>query len=70
MTTAGATWQITGVQFEVGENASDFEPPAGEELACVRGIIIALAKPANGAFVNLTGWDTNNTYGSLSSNEK
>jgi len=34
MTTTNATWQITGVQLEVGENASDFEHRSfGEELA-------------------------------------
>ena len=33
-TTNGATWQITGVQLEVGKNATDFEHrPYGEELA-------------------------------------
>ena len=33
-TTAGATWQITDCQLEVGENASDFEHRSfGEELA-------------------------------------
>ena len=32
--TNGATWQITGVQLELGENASDFEHRSfGEELA-------------------------------------
>ena len=34
ITTTNATWQITGVQLEVGENASDFEHRSfGEELA-------------------------------------
>jgi len=34
VTTSSATWQITGVQLEVGENASDFEHRSfGEELA-------------------------------------
>ena len=67
VTTAGATWQITGVQFEVGENASDFEHRSfGEELAlCQRYYYRIETATANGAFVNLTGWDTNNTYGSL-----
>ena len=33
-TTNGATWQITGVQLEVGKNATEFEHrPYGEELA-------------------------------------
>jgi len=33
-TTSGATWQITGVQLEVGKNATDFEHRSyGEELA-------------------------------------
>ena len=34
VTTASATWQITGIQFEVGENASDFEHRSfGEEFS-------------------------------------
>jgi hypothetical protein len=34
VTTNGATWQITGVQIEIGKNATDFEHRSyGEELA-------------------------------------
>ena len=38
ITTDNATWQITGVQFEVGENASDFEHRSFDEerRACYR----------------------------------
>ena len=34
ITTQGATWQITGIQMEIGENATEFEHRSyGEELA-------------------------------------
>ena len=41
MTTAGATWQLTGVQFEVGDVATPFEHRSfGDELArCQRYFI-------------------------------
>jgi len=38
LATSGATWQITGIQLEIGENATEFEHRSyGEELAlCMR----------------------------------
>tara|TARA_R100001440_G_scaffold75418_1_gene102608 strand:- start:224 stop:1321 length:1098 start_codon:yes stop_codon:yes gene_type:complete len=59
--------RFTGVQLEVGEQATPFEHRsfADELQRCIRYLYRIETDSANGAFVNLTGWDTNNTYGSL-----
>jgi len=64
---ASNNFYLTGVQLEVGEQATPFEHRSfGDELQrCRRYLYRIETDTANGAFVNLTGWDTNNTYGSL-----
>ena len=67
MDTLNAEFNLTGVQLEVGEQATPFEHRsfADELQRCRRYLYRVETDTANGAFVNLTGWDTNNTYGSL-----
>ena len=46
--TANATWYITGVQLELGENASDFEHRSfGEELALCQRYAYMIGDPVN-----------------------
>ena len=64
ITTNGATWQITGVQIEIGENATEFEHRSfGEELAlCMRyyeGIIMGTGTALFRTWTNTAGSPTN-----------
>jgi len=67
--TSTAAWKLdlALVQFEKGEVATPFEHRsyADELQRCRRYLYRIETDTANGAFVNLNGWDTNNTYGSL-----
>ena len=67
MATLNNTFYITGVQLEVGEQATPFEHRSfGDELArCRRYCQVFRSEDAQGAFVNLTGWDTNSAYGAM-----
>ena len=55
LSTSGATWQITGVQLEVGRNATEFEHrPYGEELAlCQRYYEKFSADCGNGGYATV-----------------
>ena len=55
ITTANATWQLAGVQFEVGENASDFEHRSfGEELNLCQRYYQKIGPAADGSAANRT----------------
>ena len=54
--TNGATWQITGVQLEVGDSASDFEHRShGEELALCQRYFFTVARVRGSARGSATG---------------
>jgi hypothetical protein len=64
--TLNATWQITGVQFELGKVATPFEHPRsyGEELAlCQR--YFERKHYEYGALLNTTNWTSTDAYGGL-----
>ena len=65
--TNGNTLYITGVQLEVGEQATPFEY---EDITttlrkCQRYLYRLVTDVDAGAFVSLTGWNTNDTYGPI-----
>ena len=65
---SGATWYITGCQFEVGSQATDFEfRKISEELAlCQRYYYVHLDSGNSGkSFMNSTQYNSNASYGHL-----
>jgi hypothetical protein len=60
-------WYITGIQWEEGDVATPFEhEDIGTTLAkCQRYLYRLETEQTSGAFVNLTGWNTNDTYGPI-----
>ena len=62
-----AAIDITNLQLEVGEQATPFEHRsfADELQRCQRYLYRIETDTTSGGFVNLTGWDSNNTYGPL-----
>ena len=74
MGTLNATWYITGVQLEVGRNATDFEYRSiGEELALCQRYFIRFSgssgahgtSAGDGGFATLANWTTSNAYGPI-----
>ena len=65
--TGSATFDITGVRLELGEQATPFEHRSfGDELLrCQRYLYRLVTDVDAGAFVSLTGWNTNDTYGPI-----
>ena len=65
--TNGNTLYITGVQLEVGEQATPFEhEDFGTTLRkCQRYLYRLETESTSGAFVNLTGWSADATYGPI-----
>lgn len=70
--TSGATWQITGVQFEKGSTATafDYRPYSAELQLCQRYFIKSFepgTAPANGAAAGINGtftaYNATNSYG-------
>ena len=63
ITTNGATWQITGVQIEVGENATEFEHLSyGEELALCQRYFYKNTDSPMGLFITDSA-DSGKAYG-------
>jgi hypothetical protein len=67
VTTAGATWQLTGVQFELGEQATPFEHRsfADELQRCQRYYAVKGNTEASGKYFGQTlqVWNTSSVYG-------
>ena len=72
--TSGNTWQITGVQMEVGKNATDFEHRSyGEELALCQRYFIRMSgstgahgtSVGDGGIATLANWATSAAYGPI-----
>jgi len=65
--TSSATWQITGVQMEIGEQATPFEHRSvGEELALCQRYFTVLCEQINGgglAICNMAGYASGILYG-------
>jgi len=62
-TNVNATWQITGVQLEVGSVATDFEHRSyGDELKLCERYCETLISGANKYMTNSVGYTTNQTY--------
>ena len=66
-TTASATWQLAQCQLEIGEVATPFEhEDIGTTLRkCQRYLYRLETESTSGAFVNLTGWSADATYGPI-----
>jgi hypothetical protein len=65
ITTASATWQITGVQLEVGDTATPFEHRSyGDELARCQRYYYKFTDGgvANTPLTNASVWDVNGVY--------
>ena len=68
LTTSSATWQVTGVQLEVGTSASDFEflPYDVNFERCKRYYyVLNPTNNANGTIENVYAWNSSNLYGSV-----
>ena len=72
MMTDNDVWQLTGVQLEVGENATDFEYRSyGEELALCQRYFIRMdgssggLSTGDGAIATLAMWSSGNAYGPI-----
>jgi len=64
ITTASATWQITGVQLEVGSVATPFEHRSyGDELARCQRYYYMIASGSTQSILNGAVYATNNFYG-------
>ena len=72
ITTQNATWYITGVQIEVGENATEFEHRSiGEELALCQRYFVRMngstggLSTNDGALATLANWTDTAAYGPI-----
>jgi len=68
LTTSSATWQVTGVQLEVGTSASDFEflPYDVNFERCKRYYyVLNPTNNSNGTIENVYAWNASNLYGSV-----
>ena len=68
ISTSGATWELTGVQLEVSDHATDFEFRSfGQELAlCQRYYYVAIYSGNSGkSFANLSQYSASDSYGHL-----